>query len=72
MSFLNEKFSYPNKLKKRVMQALRHFDEVGVCNEIWEALDQINNFDYFCFFNDEISNTPLNELDLIYDIGEEI
>ena len=33
---------------EKYQHVLDHFDEVGVCNEIWEALDQINNFDYFC------------------------
>lgn len=52
------------------MQALRHFDEVGVCNDIWEALESLNEYDYFCFFNPDIDDEPCTEFDLIYNIEE--
>lgn len=52
------------------MQALRHFDEVGVCNEIWEVLDSLNEYDYFCFFNPDIDDESCTEFDLIYNIEE--
>ena len=72
LNFLNSKYLYSFHIKKRLMQALRHFDEVGVCNEIWEALDSLTETEcgHFCFFDDNVNTFPCNEFDLVYDIKE--
>lgn len=31
---------------KRVMRALRHFDEIGISNELYDALEEINDADF--------------------------
>ena len=41
---------YPTSDKKRIMQALRNFDEIGRCNEIWEFLDYLNNDEDALYF----------------------
>lgn len=60
---VNKFFNLDNNLifdyqcKKIIMQSLRHFDEVGVCNELWEALDNIpSSTTYFYLFEDRYKN----------------
>ena len=36
-----------NEDKKKIMQALRHFDEVGISNELWEELYNLKDYEYF-------------------------
>lgn len=68
LTFLEERYLlYSLESKKRIMQALRHFDEVGICNDLWEGLDMISSANYFYLSgNQELPS----DCTLIYDIED--
>ena len=33
--------------RKKISQALRHFDEVGISNELWDCLQDLGDYDFF-------------------------
>ena len=41
--FVSGKYFYPATCRKKVMRALRRFDEVGISNDVCEALDGMSD-----------------------------
>jgi hypothetical protein len=62
LKFLINGYAYDNRSKKRIMQSLRHFDEIGISNEIYECLENLNDFDYFYISFNGVGD---REIDLI-------
>lgn len=54
LDFFNSEFMYKYEDKKKIMQCLRHFDEVSISNNIYEDLDLIpKSCDYFLICGSE-------------------
>ena len=72
LDFLIPKYIYDYKDKKKIMQCLRHFDEVGVSNELWEAMDSIPiNYSFFTLLEENSDNIKIKNL-IFKNILEEI
>ena len=70
INFFESGMAYSFQVKKRLMQALRNCDEIGICNELWESLDSLTEFDYFFLYNDNVGVFPPSEFNLIYNLEE--
>ena len=72
LDFLTPKYIYDYKDKKKIMQCLRHFDEVGISNELWEAIDLIPiNCNFFTLLEENNNNIEIKNL-IFKNILEEI
>ena len=53
----NEAFDFSSK--KIIMQALRKFDEIGLAFDVWEALSDMKDFDYFFLYRSKEDLTKI-------------
>ena len=70
LAFLQEPYAFSFQTKKRIMQCLRKYDHIKNCFELWEALEQMREYDYFFLFDLDEEIFPASKLDLIYSMEE--
>lgn len=70
LAFLQKPYAFAFQTKKIIMQALRKYDHIKNCFELWEALDEIREYDYFSLFDVDDEIFPACDLDLIYNMEE--
>lgn len=56
LEFVNGNYYYDLKSKKKIMQSLRHFDEIGISNELWEELDNMPSDTEYFYITTHINN----------------
>lgn len=59
----NYKFNFLSR--KKISQALRHFDEIGISNELWDCLQDLEDYDFFFISN---NNSAPTEVKIIEEI----
>lgn len=47
LDFISGQYRFNSLSQKKISQSLRHFDEVGISNELWDCLDDMEDYDYF-------------------------
>lgn len=51
--------------RKKISQALRHFDEVGISNELWDCLQDLEDYDFFFISNNNSTPTDVKVIEEI-------
>ena len=49
--------------QKKISQSLRHFDEVGISNELWDCLQDLGDYDFFFISNNNSAPTDVKAIE---------